>query len=166
MIDQISEEHPQRDQLIEAVRADLAGIIAFIREKKIVVLSNRDNLKVIPTPEFERGIYSVAGFHPVPPLEPSAQAQYWVTPIDPKMPEAKAESKLREYNNYTLKLLTIHEALPRHYVQGEHADYVQPPTRRVLRALYGNGAYAEEWPEYIADVMTDEGYLNHNPMFY
>jgi hypothetical protein len=51
-------------------------------------------------------------------------------------------------------------------VQGEHADYVQPPTRRVLRALYGNGAYAEEWAEYIADVMTDEGYLNHNPMFY
>jgi uncharacterized protein (DUF885 family) len=165
VLDKISDEHPQRDQLIDAVKADLAGIIAFIREKQIVALSSRDNLKVIPTPEFERASYSVGGFHPAPPLEPNAEAQYWVTPIDPKMSEAKAESKLREYNNYTLKWLTIHEALPGHYVQGEHADDVQPPTRRVLRALYGNGAYVEGWAEYIADVMTEEGYLNHDPKF-
>ncbi len=165
VINRISDEHPQRDQLIEAVKADLEGIKQFIREKKIVSLGSRDNLKVIPTPEFERGIYSVAGFHSAPPLEPTAEAQYWVTPIDPKMPEAKAESKLREYNDYALKWLTIHEALPGHYVQAEHADDVQPPTRRVLRALLGNGAYVEGWAEYIADVMTDEGYLNHDPKF-
>ena len=140
VLNKISDEHPQRDQLIEAVKADLDGIKQFIREKKIVSLSSRDNLKVIPTPEFERGIYSVAGFHGAPPLEPTAEAQYWVTPIDPKMPEAKAESKLREYNNYALKWLTIHEALPGHYVQVEHADDVEPPTRRVLRNLFGNGA--------------------------
>jgi len=30
-----------------------------------------------PTPPFERGIYSVAGFHSAPPLEPQAEAQYW-----------------------------------------------------------------------------------------
>ncbi len=165
VLNKISDEHPQRDQLIEAVKADLEGIKRFIREKKIVTLSSRDNLKVIPTPEFERGIYSVAGFHGAPPLEPNAEAQYWVTPIDPKMPEAKAESKLREYNNYALKWLTIHEALPGHYVQGEHADDVQPPTRRVLRNLFGNGPYVEGWAEYGADVMTQEGYLDFNPKF-
>ena len=165
VLDKISDEHPQRDQLIDAVKADLAGITQFIRDKKIVALSNRDNLKVIPTPEFMRGIYSVAGFHGAPPLEPNAEAQYWVTPIDPKMQEAKAESKLREYNNYALKWLTIHEALPGHYVQAEHADDVEPPTRRVLRGLFGNGAYVEGWAEYIADVMTEEGYLNFSPKF-
>ena len=166
VLNKIGDEHPQRDQLIQAVKADVAGIRQFIIDKKIVTLSNRDNLKVIPTPEFERGIYSVAGFHGAPPLEPTAEAQYWVTPIDPKMPEAKAESKLREYNNYTLKWLTIHEALPGHYVQGEHADDVQPPTRRVLRNLFGNGAYVEGWAEYGADVMTQEGYLDFNPKFH
>ncbi len=165
VLNKISDEHPQRDQLIEAVKADLDGIKQFIREKKIVSLSSRDNLKVIPTPEFERGIYSVAGFHGAPPLEPAAEAQYWVTPIDPKMSEAKAESKLREYNNYALKWLTIHEALPGHYVQFEHADDVEPPTRRVLRNLFGNGAYVEGWAEYGADVMTQEGYLDFNPKF-
>jgi uncharacterized protein (DUF885 family) len=165
VLNKISDEHPQCGQLIEAVKADVEGIKQFIREKKIVALSSRDNLKVIPTPEFMRGIYSVAGFHGAPPLEPNAEAQYWVTPIDPKISEAKAESKLREYNNYTLKWLTIHEALPGHYVQGEHADDVQPPTRRVLRALFGNGAYVEGWAEYIADVMTEEGYLDFSPKF-
>ena len=165
VLNKISDEHPKRDQLMDAVKADLDGITQFIREKKIVALSSRDNLKVIPTPEFMRGIYSVAGFHGAPPLEPNSEAQYWVTPIDPKMPEEKAESKLREYNNYTLKWLTIHEALPGHYIQAEHADDVQPATRRVLRSLFGNGCYVEGWAEYIADVMTQAGYLDSNPKF-
>jgi gluconolactonase len=165
VLDKISEEHPQRGQLIEAIKADLAGITQFIRDKKIVTLSNRDNLKVIPTPEFMRGIYSVAGFHAPPPLEPTAEAQYWVTPIEPKMPDAKAESKLREYNNYTLKWLTMHEALPGHYIQGEHADDVEPVTRRLVRNLFGNGSYVEGWAEYISDVMTDAGYLDSSPKF-
>jgi uncharacterized protein (DUF885 family) len=137
----------------------------FQTETPVTSLNSCDNLKVIPTPEFMRGIFSVAGFHGAPPLEPTAEAQYWVTPVDPKMSEAKAESKLREYNNYALKWLTIHEALPGHYVQGEHADDVQPPTRRVLRSLFGNGAYVEGWAEYIADVMTEEGYLDFSPKF-
>ena len=165
VIDKISDEHPQRDQLMDAIKGDLSRISDFIREKKIVALSSRDNLKVIPTPEFMRGIYSVAGFHGAPPLEPTAEAQYWVTPIDPKMPDAKAESKLREYNNYALQWLTMHEALPGHYIQFEHADDVEPITRRLVRNLFGNGPYVEGWAEYIADVMTNEGYLDTSPKF-
>jgi uncharacterized protein (DUF885 family) len=165
VLNKISEEHPQRDQLAEAIKGDLAGITQFIRDKKIVTLSSRDNLKVIPTPEFMRGIYSVAGFHSAPPLEPTAEAQYWVTPIDPKMPDAKAESKLREYNNYTLKWLSMHEALPGHYVQAEHANDVEPATRRLVRNMFANGPYVEGWAEYIADVMTQAGYLDSSPKF-
>jgi len=165
VLNKISDEHPQPDQLLPVIKADVVTIRQFIIDKKIVTLSNRDNLKVIPTPEFERGIYSVAGFHGPPPLEPNAEAQYWVTPIDPKMPPAKVESKLREYNNYALQWLTIHEALPGHYVQFEHADDVEPPTRRVLRNLFGNGPYIEGWAEYGADVMTQAGFDDYSPKF-
>ena len=165
VLNRISDERPQRDQLIEVAKEDVEEAKQFIREHKIVTLSSRDNLKVIPTPEFMRGIYSVAGFHGAPPLEPTAEAQYWVTPIDPKAPEARVESKLREYNNYALKWLTLHEALPGHYVQAEHADDVQPPTRRVLRNLFGNGPYVEGWAEYGADVMTQSGYLDFNQKY-
>jgi uncharacterized protein (DUF885 family) len=112
-----------------------------------------------------RGTYSVAGFHSAPPLEPNAEAEYWVTPIDPKTPEDKAESHLREYNNYTLKWLTIHEALPGHYIQFEHLNNIEPERRRLLRSLFANGAYVEGWAEYIAQVMMDEGFLNNDPRF-
>lgn len=165
VLDKISDEHPRPDQLTEVIKADLTEITEFIRDKKIVTLSSRDNLKVIPTPEFMRGIYSVAGFHSAPPLEPTAEAQYWVTPIDPKIPAAKAESKLREYNNYTLQWLSMHEALPGHYVQAEHANDVQPATRRLVRNMFANGPYVEGWAEYGADVMTQAGYLDSNPKF-
>jgi uncharacterized protein (DUF885 family) len=161
----ISDEHPRPDQLQQAIEADLESIKQFIREKKIVSLGTRDNLKVIPTPLFERGIYSVAGFHSAPPLEPQAEAEYWVTPIDPKMPADKVESKLREYNNYALEWLSIHEALPGHYVQFEHLNNIQPERRRLLRSLFANGAYVEGWAEYIAQVMMDEGFLNNDPRF-
>jgi uncharacterized protein (DUF885 family) len=164
-LQKISDHHRSPDQLQPTIEADLISITKFIREKNIVSLSSRDNLKVIPTPPFERGIYSVAGFHSAPPLEPQAEAQYWVTPIDPQMPAAKVESKLREYNDFTLQWLSIHEALPGHYIQFEHLNNIQPERRRLLRSLYANGAYVEGWAEYIAQVMMDEGFLDNDPRF-
>ena len=165
VLSRISDDHVEAGQLLDHIKADVNGITQFIRDKKIVGLSDRNNLKVIPTPVFMRESFSVAGFHSAPPLEPSAEAQYWVTPIDPNAPKSRVESKLREYNNYTLKWLTIHEALPGHYIQFEHADGVQPESRRLLRSLFSNGAYVEGWAEYIAQVMMDEGYLDYDPRF-
>jgi uncharacterized protein (DUF885 family) len=165
VLKKISDDHCKPDELQQTIQSDLTGIIDFIRTKKIVTLSNRDNLKVIPTPMFMRGIYSVAGFHSAPPLEPHAEAEYWVTPIDPRVPATATESRLREYNNFTLEWLSLHEGLPGHYVQAEHANSIQPETRRLLRALFGNAAYVEGWAEYGAQVMMDEGFLNNDPRF-
>lgn len=165
VLQKISDHHTTPDHLQPTIEGDLVGITKFIREKQIVSLSSRDNLKVIPTPPFERGIYSVAGFHSAPPLEPQAEAQYWVTPIDPQTPAVKVESKLREYNDFTLQWLSIHEALPGHYIQFEHLNNIQPERRRLLRSLYANGAYVEGWAEYIAQVMMDEGFLDNDPRF-
>ena len=165
VLQRISDDHPKRDDLVQTVKDDLASIRQFIIDKKIVSLKSRDNLKVIPTPPFMRGIYSVAGFHSAPPLDPNAEAQYWITPIDPKTPEDRAESKLREYNNWVLKWLTIHEALPGHYVQAEHANEIQPITRRLARGLFGNGAYGEGWAEYIAQVMMQQGFADNDPRY-
>ena len=165
VLERISDDHPRRDQLQSAIEADLESIKQFIREKRIVSLSSRDNLKVMPTPPFMRGVYSVAGFQSAPPLEPKAEAQYWVTPIDPKMADDQAESKLREYNSFVLNWLSIHEALPGHYIQFEHLNNIQPERRRLLRSLFSNGAYVEGWAEYIAQAMMDESFLNNDPRF-
>src|SRR5262249_23686104 len=54
VIAKISEDHAKRDQLQQAIESDLDNIKQFIRDKKIVSLGPRDNLKVIPTPPFMR----------------------------------------------------------------------------------------------------------------
>jgi uncharacterized protein (DUF885 family) len=164
VIDRINQDHVQPDQLLAKVKADASGIRAFIVKKDLLTLSDRDNMRIVPTPVFERGVYSVAGFHPAPALEPKQEAEYWVTPIDPKTKE-QAESKLREYNNWMLLYLTMHEALPGHYTQFEHANNLKPSSRRVLRVLLGNTPYEEGWGEYGVKEMEDAGYANHDPRF-
>jgi uncharacterized protein (DUF885 family) len=164
VIDHINQDHVAPPDLLAKVRADASGIRAFIVQKDLVTLSDRDNMRIVDTPVFERGVYSVAGFHPAPALEPKQEAEYWVTPIDPATKE-QAESKLREYNNWMLLYLTMHEALPGHYTQFEHANNLKPSSRRVLRVLLGNGPYVEGWGEYGVKEMEDAGYANHDPRF-
>jgi uncharacterized protein (DUF885 family) len=148
---------------MDDARADLEEARNFAMQKDLLTLPDHGNLQVIPTPEFERGIYGVGGFNPAPVLEPKLGAFFWITPIPADWPKARVESKLREYNFYNLKLLTIHEAMPGHYVQGEFANEIQPASRRVLRAIYGNGPYIEGWAQYITQTMLDEGLLDHSP---
>jgi uncharacterized protein (DUF885 family) len=163
VLSSIAERHSTPESYMDDARKDLAEARAFAADHHLLTLPQSANLQVIPTPEFMRGTYSVGGFNSAPALEPQLGAFYWVTPIPPNWPKERAESKLREYNFYKLKLLTIHEAMPGHYVQAEFANAVQPASRRLVRALYGNGPYVEGWAQYITQVMLDEGFLNRAP---
>jgi len=159
----IAKKHSTPQSFMDDARKDLDEARSFAEQKHLLTLPAHSNLQVIPTPEFMRGIYAVGGFNPAPALEPQLGAFYWVTPIPSSWPADRVESKLREYNFYKLKLLTIHEAMPGHYVQFEYANAVQPTTRRLLRALYGNGPYIEGWAQYITQAMLDAGFLDHSP---
>ncbi len=163
VLDYIAQRHSTPASYMDDVKKDLAALTDFARQKELLTLPAGSNLQVIPTPEFERGIYSVAGFDPAPVFEPQLGGFYWLTPIPPDWSKERIESKLREYNFYTLKLLTLHEAMPGHYVQAEFANAIQPKTRGVLRALFSNGPYVEGWAQYITQVMLDEGYLDNSP---
>jgi uncharacterized protein (DUF885 family) len=163
VLGKIADRHATAESYMDDARKSLDEARAFVQEKRLLTLPPRANLQVIPTPEFMRGSYPVGGFNAAPALEPQLGAFYWVTPIPPAWPKERAESKLREYNFYKLKLLTIHEAMPGHYVQMEIANDVQPKARRLLRSIFGNGAYIEGWAQYATQVMLDEGFLNHAP---
>jgi uncharacterized protein (DUF885 family) len=90
-------------------------------------------------------------------------AFYWVTPIPDSWPQSRIDSKLREYNDSGLQHLTVHEAMPGHYVQAEYANNVQPRSRRLLRSIFGNGPYVEGWAVYTQQLMAEEGYLSDTP---
>jgi uncharacterized protein (DUF885 family) len=162
-LDKIALQHTTPAQYMDQAKKDLMEATDFVREKHLVTLGSTSNLQVIPTPEFMRGIYSVAGFNQAPALEPQLGAFYWVTPISPSMPKASVESKLREYNRYGMMEITIHEAMPGHYVQFEFANAVEPKSRRVLRSIFSNGPYVEGWALYTQQMMSDEGFLNNSP---
>ncbi len=161
-LDKIAQQHTTPDGYMDEAKKDLTEATNFVREKHLVTLGSTGNLQVIPTPEFMRGIYSVAGFNAAPALEPQLGAFYWVTPIPASMPKASVESKLREYNRYGMMQITIHEAMPGHYVQFEFANALEPKSRRALRSVYGNGPYVEGWALYTQQMMSDEGFMNNS----
>jgi uncharacterized protein (DUF885 family) len=162
-LDLVAKDHPKPEELFATVRAQLAQATAFVRQKKLMTLADQDNLKVVETPPFLRSQLGVAAFDGAPPLQPSLGAFYYVTPFPRDWPQEKIESKLREYNRWMLQVLTIHEAMPGHYVQFEKANQLQPDTRRALRWVLGAGAYIEGWAVYAQDVMVDAGYAGGDP---
>jgi uncharacterized protein (DUF885 family) len=162
-LERIARAHTTREDYFATAGRDLAEARAFVQAKGVVALTANNNLKVMETPVFMRGIYGVGGFNPAPALQPELGAQYWLTPIPAEWPADRVESKLREYNTYGLKLLTIHEAMPGHYVQYEWANRLQPTGRRMLRSAFGSGVYAEGWAVYITEAMLDAGYLGNSP---
>ncbi len=159
----VADAHATPATYMAEARRTLEQATAFVHERGLVALPSGHNLEVIDTPVFERGIYSVGGFNAAPALEPQLGAFYWVTPIPSDWPRERVESKLREYNHDGLQQLTIHEAMPGHYVQFDHAGRIEPAARRVLRSVYGNGPYIEGWAVYAQQMMTDEGYLQGEP---
>jgi uncharacterized protein (DUF885 family) len=162
-LDEIAKQHATPDTYMAEAKKSLEQATAFVREKGLLTLPTQGNLQVIETPEFMRGIYAVGGFNPAPALEPQLGAYYWVTPIPKGWAKDRVESKLREYNNFGLQHLTVHEAMPGHYVQFEYANQVQPQSRRALRSIFGNGPYVEGWAFYTQQMMVDQGYLADQP---
>ena len=161
VLDVIARRQSKPETYFRDAQETLEEAREFLKRKadRIVALPPNDNLKIIETPPFMRGIYAVGGFNPAPPLQPELGAFYWLTPIPADWPRERVASKLREYNYYGLRLLTIHEAIPGHWLQFEYAAQVEPAPRRLLRSLYGDGAYVEGWAVYATDLMVREGYL-------
>jgi uncharacterized protein (DUF885 family) len=161
-LDAIAKQHTTPEHFMDEARKGLDVATEFVRQKHLVTFPSRSNLQVIPTPEFMRGTYGVAGFNPAPAFEPQLGAFYWVTPIPSNWPKERIDSKLREYNRFGLMQITIHEAMPGHYVQFEVADNLEPKSRRALRNIYGNVPYVEGWALYTQQMMSEEGFLDNS----
>ncbi len=161
-LDEIAKVHATPDTYMAEAKKTLEQATTFVQQKGLLTLPTRGNLQVIETPEFLRGIYAVGGFNAAPALEPQLGAFYWVTPIPKTWKKDRIDSKLREYNEFGMQELTIHEAMPGHWVQFEYANDVQPESRRLLRNVFANGPYVEGWGVYAQQMMSDEGYLNNS----
>ncbi|GAB6195345.1 DUF885 domain-containing protein [Lysobacter xanthus] len=152
-------EHPTRAGVVDAAKAALAQATQFAREKNLVTVPN-DPVKIILMPEFQRGV-AVAYADSPGPLDKGLDTYFAISPIPDEWTSAQAESFLREYNSRMIHLLTIHEAMPGHYLEGAYSARYPSPLRGVLRS----GLFAEGWAVYTEDMMADAGYMDSDPLF-
>lgn len=152
-------ERPGRDEVVAFARRTLAQATEFTREHHIATVPD-DPVKIILMPEFQRGV-AVAYCDSPGPLDKGLDTYYAISPIPDDWSDEQAESFLREYNNRMIHLLSIHEGVPGHYLEGAHS--AQSPS--VLRAVLRSGPFAEGWAVYTEDVMAKAGYLDHDPLF-
>ena len=157
LIDELSKRHTTREAFVETVRKQIPQLEAFLREKDLVDQDPTRPLLVRETPHYMRGIAGASISAPGP-FDPTANTYYNVTPLDEFTPD-QAESYLREYNDWTLQILNIHEAIPGHYTQLVHAN----KSKSLIKSLFGNGSMIDGWAVFGEKVMLDAGYGNHTP---
>jgi uncharacterized protein (DUF885 family) len=151
-------ERPKRDAVLDAARATLTEATRFVREKNLVTLPD-EPLEIIEMPEFKQGV-ALAYCDSPGALEAGQKTFYAVSPIPKQWTRAQADSFLREYNERSIHNLTIHEAMPGHYLQLAHANQYPSTLRKVL----SSGPFIEGWAVYTERVMSDAGYLNGDPL--
>jgi uncharacterized protein (DUF885 family) len=158
VIDAVSQEHGQAENLVADARATVEKIKAFIRERHYLRLPEPDQCQVIEMPEFRRG-NSLAYLDNAPPLDAKARSYYAVSPPPADWTAEQVRSFLEEYNSQMLQVLTIHEGYPGHYVQLERAN--RNPS--LIRRAYQSGPFVEGWAVYGEVTMLNEGYGGGDP---
>jgi uncharacterized protein (DUF885 family) len=151
-------DHPSRDDVVTAARTALAQTTAFVKAHDLITLYP-DPLDVIIMPAFQQGV-SLAYCDAPGPLARGQKTYYAVSAIPKEWTQAQVRSFLREYNTRAVNELTIHEAMPGHYVQLAHADRYRSPIRAVMQS----NAFVEGWAMYGEQLMSEQGYLNHDPL--
>ena len=157
VLDAIAEDHPAADELLDYCRAEHERIEAFIRERDLIGLAD-DPLQIIWTPPFLRA-FGGAMLIPPGPLDKGLDSFFAITPPNPEWSDEQVESMLRENNARALRILTIHEAVPGHYLQLAWSNRCDS----LPRAVFASGVFAEGWAVYTTQVMMDVGYGADDP---
>jgi hypothetical protein len=154
-LDQLAAEHPDDATIVDLAKLTLAEATDFVREHDLVGLVD-DPCEILVMPEFARGV-AVAYCEPPGPLEPAdLPTFYCIAPTPADWAPERVESFYREYNNHMLRELSVHEAMPGHYLQLAHSRRYAGSTR--VRALGFSGPFVEGWAVYAEELMVRHGF--------
>lgn len=157
VIDKISLNHVKPDAFQAAIEKQIPELVAFVNKNKLIYLDPSKPLVVRKEPDYMAGVAG-ASINAPGPYDKGGNTYYNVGSLS-GWDSARAESYLREYNNYTLQILNIHEAIPGHYTQLIYAN--QSPS--LIKSILGNGAMVEGWAVYTELMMLENGYGNNSP---
>jgi hypothetical protein len=154
-LDSLAAQHPDDASIVDLAKVTMSEATDFVREHDVVTLVD-DPCVIEEMPEFARGV-AVAYCDPPGPLETAdVPTFYCIAPTPADWPPERVESFYREYNNHMIRNLTVHEAMPGHFLQIAHARRFRADTR--VRALGWSGPFVEGWAVYAEEVMADLGF--------
>jgi uncharacterized protein (DUF885 family) len=154
VLEELGEDHPAPDQLLDSFRATFTNLVGFIRAHHIVTIPSDVRPIVEETPPFMRATTFASMDTPGPFEAHATEAYFNVTLPDPKMTPAEVEGYMHSFNIGTVISTAVHEAYPGHYVQ--FLWLPQAPSK--VRKILGANTDVEGWAHYCEQMMLDEGY--------
>jgi uncharacterized protein (DUF885 family) len=154
VLDKLAEQRPDDNTIVGYAQKVVSEATNFVKQHKLVTVPDKP-LDVIVMPEFKRG-QAIAYCDAAGPLEKNGKTFFAVAPTPNDWKKERKESFFREYNNYMMRDLTVHEAMPGHYLQLAHANEFHAPT--LVRAIFQSGTFVEGWAVYTEQMMAEQGY--------
>jgi hypothetical protein len=154
-LDKLAADHPDNATIVDLAKVTMTEATEFVREHDLLTLTD-DPCVIEEMPEFARGV-AVAYCDPPGPLETAdVPTFYCIAPTPSDWPAERVESFYREYNNQMIRNLTVHEAMPGHFLQIAHSRRFRAATR--VRALGWSGPFVEGWAVYAEELMAGLGF--------
>ena len=155
LVTEHGQRHPTPAGLLEAYRAELVRLRAFVVERDLVTIPANEELSLVETPAFARSTTPFAAYLQPAPFETSQRGEFWVTPIDETASEADQEAQLAEHSYYGIPSTALHEAYPGHHLQLVQSNNVSTFIRRhMLSSLFCEG-----WALYCEQLLGEQGYV-------
>jgi uncharacterized protein (DUF885 family) len=159
VIDKISLQHTTPEKFQSEIEKQIPELTAYVKAKDLLYIDPSKPLVVRKEPAYMAGVAGASISAPGP-YDKNANTYYNVGSMSGWTAE-NAESYLREYNDYILQILNIHEAIPGHYTQLVYSN--QSPS--MIKSILGNGAMIEGWAVYAEKMMLESGYKNSDEMW-
>jgi uncharacterized protein (DUF885 family) len=154
VLDKLAEQRPTDDTIVNYSKTVLKEATDFVKSKNLVKVPTTP-VDIIVMPEFKRG-QAIAYCDSPGPLEKNGKTFFAVAPTPNDWNQQRKDSFFREYNNFMIRDLTVHEAMPGHYLQLAHSNEFKAPT--MVRAIFQSGTFIEGWAVYTEQVMAEAGY--------
>lgn len=154
-LDELAQERPDNSTIVDLAKVTLTEATDFVVAHDLVSTVD-DPCVVQEMPEFARGV-AVAYCDPPGPLETAAVPTFYcIAPTPSDWPAERVTSFYREYNSYLVRNLTVHEAMPGHFLQLAHSRRFRGSTR--ARSLGWSGPFVEGWAVYAEQMMVGHGF--------
>jgi uncharacterized protein (DUF885 family) len=147
----IQEHHPSADELLSAYERAMEAAREFVKKKELVSFPPKEELHVVPTPEFRRHEIPFAAYLSPSPKDPDQVGYYYVTPVTD-------DDLLREHNWVGLENTSVHESYPGHHLQFSVANSI-PEASTLPRLMNESSVFYEGWALYCEQLMLEQGFL-------